>query len=87
MTWHIIYGSWWMIQWCFDGWVSFGIHIDFKKRRTGKSGIRYSPYMDVHLLFFIFSVGVNPYFSTGGSDDMAWYYKKKPKIVYIKWQP
>jgi hypothetical protein len=66
--WVIRHGKWWMVQWHFGGWISFGIHIDPIKRRTGRSGIRYGPYMDVHILWMILSIGFNPYYSTDGSD-------------------
>jgi len=68
MPWHIKYGRWWMIQWNFSGWFSFGVHLDFKRRHTGKTGIPYGPYLDLHLFCFIFSIGNNPYYSTDGSD-------------------
>lgn len=55
-----------MIQWCRKaGWFSLGVHIDFKKRKTGKDGTRYGPYVDLHLGILIVSVGVNPYYSSG----------------------
>lgn len=63
-VWYMWYGKWWMIQCCFDGWISFGIHLDFKRRLTGKDRIRYGPYIDIHFLNFIFSFGINPRYST-----------------------
>lgn len=57
--WHLRHGSWWMVQWCLDGWLSLGIHVDFKRRVTG-DGARYGPYVDVHLGVVVVSVGVNP---------------------------
>jgi len=67
-VWRVYHGKWWAVQTCFDGWLSFGVHIDFKRRLTGKNRIPYSPYIDIHVLWFIFSVGVNPYYSLDGSD-------------------
>jgi hypothetical protein len=52
-----------MVQWCFSGWLSFGIHLDFKHRHSKKYGISYGPYVDLHFLFAIFSFGINPYYS------------------------
>ena len=57
-----------MLQWCWSGWFSFGIHLDFKRRKTGKSGIPYGPYLDLHFLFLIISIGYNPYYSLDGAD-------------------
>jgi hypothetical protein len=63
-TWHTHYGKWWAVNWCYDGWFSLGIHVDFKQRRTSKTNIRYGPYADLHLGPYIFSIGVNPAYST-----------------------
>lgn len=62
--WHMYHGKYWMIQYCWDKWLSFGVHIDFKKRFTGKTKERYGPYIDIHFLWFIFSFGINPEKST-----------------------
>lgn len=62
-TWHLHTGTWWMVQWCFDGWISFGIHIDFRTRTAAKAGIKYGPYVDLHLGCLIVSVGRNPKYS------------------------
>ncbi len=51
-----------MVQACWDGWISLGIHIDWRSRRTA-SGQRYGPYVDMHLLCVIVSIGVNPVYS------------------------
>jgi len=61
MKWHIIYGKWWMLQWQFAWWFSFGVHIDFKRRINSTTKKQYSPYMDIHLFWLILSIGVNPY--------------------------
>lgn len=60
--WHIRYGNWWALQWCFAGWFSFGIHIDFCRRLTSK-GLRYGPYIDFHFGCFILSLGIYPIYS------------------------
>jgi hypothetical protein len=61
MQWHIKFGDWWMIQWHFGGWVSFGIHIDPRKRIHARYHVPYGPYVDIHCLCFIFSIGRNCY--------------------------
>lgn len=61
MKWHIKYGKWWMIQWQFASWISIGIHIDVKTKVNSITKIKYAPYIDIHFLFFIFSLGLNPY--------------------------
>ena len=38
-NWHCKYGRLWMVQWCFDLWFSFGVHIDFKRRINSKYNI------------------------------------------------
>jgi hypothetical protein len=62
--WNIIYGKYWMVQWCFDGWYSLGIHIDTRVRHVGKTGERFGPYIDLHLICFIVSLGINPILSS-----------------------
>lgn len=59
-SWHQRYGSWWMVQWALDGWASLGIHIDFRSRVSSTTGVRYGPYVDLHFLFVIVSLGRNP---------------------------
>ncbi len=61
--WHLHYGSWWMVQWCCTGWVSFGVHIDFRTRLNQDHKVKYGPYIDFHFLCFILSLGRNPRFS------------------------
>jgi hypothetical protein len=62
--WHMHYGKYWMIQWCFSWWFSFGIHLDLKHRINSVNGIGYGPYVDIHFLWFIFSFGINPVYSS-----------------------
>ncbi|RJR26978.1 hypothetical protein C4561_04350 [candidate division WWE3 bacterium] len=57
------YGKYWMIQWQINNWVSFGIHVDWSRKYTGRDHIPYGPYVDIHFLFFIFSFGYNPKYS------------------------
>jgi hypothetical protein len=52
-----------MIQACFDGWFSLGVHIDPRSRQTGLTKIPYGPYIDIHLGCFVFSFGRNPVYS------------------------
>ena len=51
-----------MVQWAYDGWISFGIHIDFRRRKRG-DGFTYGPYVDIHFLFWILSLGNNPVYA------------------------
>ena len=57
------YGKWWAIQWSFDGWVSFGVHLDFRVRYNESVSRFYGPYVDIHFLWFILSLGVNPIYA------------------------
>jgi hypothetical protein len=43
--------------------VSLGVHVDSRRRRTGTEGLRYGPYVDLHLGRVVVSVGVNPIFA------------------------
>lgn len=61
--WNLRHGSWWMVQWQVDGWVSLGIHVDLRRRYTAVERVPYGPYVDVHLGVMIVSVGVNPVYS------------------------
>ena len=60
--WKIKEGSWWAIQWAWDGWFNFppGVHWDFKRRTNSTTGESYGPYVELHCLWFIVSVGRNP---------------------------
>lgn len=64
--WQIRHGSWWMLQWQFDGWFSLGLHIDFKRRVHGRYFVPYGPYLDLHIGPCILSVGRNCYLATDG---------------------
>lgn len=70
--WYLWFGKWWMVQCCLDGGLSLGVHIDLRCRRTGKTNQRYGPYIDLHVLCFIISIGVNPVYS-GDLDALASY--------------
>lgn len=61
-AWHIYYGPWWMVQWSLDGWFSLGIHVDFKTRHMAH-GLKYGPYVDLHIGCAILSIGRNPVYS------------------------
>lgn len=63
-SWHEYHSKHFMIQWCFDWWFSFGIHVDFKRRKTGRANIPYGPYAEIHFLWFILSIGYHPYYGT-----------------------
>lgn len=62
--WNVRYGELWMIQWQLSWWVSIGIHCDLKRRRVSGgqyAGMTYGPYVDLHCIFCIFSLGWHPY--------------------------
>lgn len=62
--WNIRYGDWWMLQWQANWWASFGIHVDVKSRRVASgdhAGMRYGPYVDLHLGCLVASFGFRPY--------------------------
>lgn len=61
--WHMRYGKWWAVQWSWDRWLSLGIHVDLRSRRSATAGVRYGPYVDLHLACLILSVGVNPIYA------------------------
>ena len=47
-----------------EGCLSVGAHVDFKTRYTGKTGVPYGPYVDLHLGRFVLSIGRNPAFAS-----------------------
>jgi hypothetical protein len=53
-----------MIQYCFNGWMSLGVHVDLCRRYTGRGRLPYGPYLDFHIACFIFSIGYHPIRST-----------------------
>jgi hypothetical protein len=63
-TWKEIHNKYFMLHWCFDWHFSLGFHVDFKRRKTGKDKIIYGPYIDIHFLWYIFSIGYQPYWGT-----------------------
>ena len=69
MEWHVKNGKYWMVQWQFAGWFSFGIHIEPRKRISLKEKIPYGPYIDIHLFCFIISFGRNPWMSNPYAAD------------------
>lgn len=66
--WHTHHGRFWAAHWCWDGFFSLGVHVDLKRRRTARQGIRYGPYADLHIGPAVLSLGVNPIYTT---DDYA----------------
>lgn len=56
------YGSWWAVQWGWDRVSSLGIHVEFRARVTNE-GVRYGPYLDLHVPGAVISVGVNPIYA------------------------
>lgn len=64
--WNIRYGACWMLQWQANWWLSFGVHVDPKRRRVSGgpfAGKSYGPYLDLHLGVLIVSLGWRPYLS------------------------
>jgi hypothetical protein len=61
--WRCRWGSWWMVQIVFDGWLSLGVHVDYKHRRD-VFGHTFGPYVDFHLGKVILSLGWHPNFSS-----------------------
>lgn len=51
------WGSWWAVQFYRAGYVSLGVHVDLRR-----------PYIDLHVLWLIASVGRNP----GFTDEAEW---------------
>jgi len=60
--WGIRYGSWWAVQWVLDGWLSFGVHVDLRRRPHAGVGT-YGPYIDLHVGVLILSIGNQPAYS------------------------
>lgn len=56
--WGVYFGRWWMVQYALDGTLSFGVHLD-PKRRVADEGT-FGPYLEIHFLCFAFSIGNNP---------------------------
>lgn len=61
--WGVRYGPWWLVQWSLDGTLSFGIHLD-PKRRVSKTG-PYGPYVDLHAGVGVLSLGYHPARASG----------------------
>lgn len=54
------WGSWWAVQ--STPGFSLGIHVD-PRSRLAANDVRYGPYVDLHLIRWVVSVGVNPIYS------------------------
>lgn len=54
------YGSWWAIQ-SVPG-LSLGVHLDTRSR-FAVNDVRYGPYIDLHFIKWVVSVGVNPIYA------------------------
>ena len=62
--WYIYYGSWWALQFLWPpDWFSLGIHIDPRYRVRGDKKT-FGPYIDLHLGFWILSLGNHPIYSS-----------------------
>ena len=54
------WGGWWAFQ--RSGGLSLGVHLELRRRRTN-SGVRFGPYLDVHVAAWTASLGVNPIYA------------------------
>jgi len=54
------YGSWWAIQ--RNSGLSLGVHLEVRSHVSGV-GVRYGPYVDLHVIQWVVSVGVNPIYA------------------------
>jgi hypothetical protein len=68
-AWRSAHGSWWATHFCWDWFLSFGVHVDAKRRYTARERIPYGPYVDFHLGPAVLSLGVNPIYSTDRDAD------------------
>jgi hypothetical protein len=68
-----------MVQVVLDGWLSLGVHLDFKHRCADLG--TYGPYIDLHLGVVILSLGWRPYLS-GDLERAAGYSRGG-----VTWQP
>lgn len=58
--WHK-YGSWWAIQYGLER-IEIGVHVEPFTKVTN-SGVKYGPYIDIHLPFVTLSFGRNPIYA------------------------
>lgn len=70
--WGLRYGSWWAVQWSTDS-LGLGIHVEPRIRRTN-AGVRYGPYVDLHLPMLVISFGRNPIYA--GEVDVVQSYSR-----------
>jgi len=56
------FGSWWAVQPGRERLLELGVHVEPRRRRTNK-GVRYGPYLDLHLPGVCMSVGRNPIYA------------------------
>ena len=54
------YGTYWACQ--RNSGLSLGIHVEWRSRMSG-AGVRYGPYVDLHLIQWVVSIGVNPIYA------------------------
>lgn len=55
------FGRWWAVQWGRSR-LEVGVHLE-PRRRVTNSGVRFGPYVDVHLPFVTVSAGRNPIYA------------------------
>ncbi len=54
------WGSWWACQ--RNSGLSLGLHVELRQHVSG-AGVRYGPYLDLHLIQWVVSIGVNPIYA------------------------
>jgi hypothetical protein len=68
------WGAWWAVQTAASiGPFSLGVHVELRARHTN-AGVRYGPYLDLHLPFCVVSVGRNPIYA--GEVDLLQSYSR-----------
>lgn len=65
------YGAWWAAQW--QPGISLGVHVELRTRVTN-SGVRFGPYIDVHVGPLVLSIGRNPIYA--GEVDLLQSYSR-----------
>jgi hypothetical protein len=62
MRWGCRYGPLWAVQWVIGPWLSLGVHLDLSQHVDSR-GRSFGPYLDLHLLVVVVSLGRNPIYS------------------------
>lgn len=65
------YGSWWAVQ--RNAGLGLGLHFELRTRVTN-AGVRYGPYLDLHIGQAVLSIGRNPIYA--GEVDLIQSYSR-----------